>query len=80
MRLTATTDTLRFRFISTLADVDAAAWNALAGNDYPFLRHEFLLALEQTGCTTAKTGWLPQHLLVETADQTLVALLPLYAK
>jgi len=74
------TDTVRFRFITTLADVEAAAWNALAGNDYPFLRHEFLLALEQTACTTGKTGWLPQHLLVEAADNTLVALLPLYVK
>ncbi len=73
-------DSLRFRFVSSLAEVDAQAWNALAGSDYPFLRHEFLLALEQTGCTTAQTGWQPQHVLVETANGELQALLPLYAK
>jgi len=31
-------------------------------SDYPFLSHEFLSALEETGCTTAATGWQPHHL------------------
>ena len=35
--------------LTTLAAIDAAAWNALAG-DSPFLKHEFLRALEQSGC------------------------------
>lgn len=78
--MTSSSDTLRFRFVATLADVNAAAWNALAGDSYPFLRHEYLLALELTGCTTAKTGWQPQHLLMEDANNTLVGMLPLYAK
>jgi len=65
--------------------VDALAWNALAGPAYPFLRHEFLLALEHTGCTTAATGWQPVHVLVEERNTTaehprLLACLPLYAK
>ena len=29
----------------------------------PFLRHEFLWALEDTGCATAATGWRAHHLL-----------------
>ncbi|WP_390623237.1 peptidogalycan biosysnthesis protein [Vreelandella aquamarina] len=29
--------------------VEAAAWNALVGDDHPFLRHEFLHALEASG-------------------------------
>ena len=40
------------RTIRSLADVDAAEWNALPGADAPFLRHEFLLALETSGCAT----------------------------
>jgi hypothetical protein len=30
--------------------------------DYPFLQHEFLAALEHSGCVSARTGWTPQHL------------------
>ena len=32
------------RFMRSMAAIDAATWNALAG-DYPFMRHEFLAAL-----------------------------------
>ena len=68
------------RFLESLADIDATAWNALAGDDYPFLRHEFLLALEQCGCTTAESGWIPQHVVVEKTGGGLVAAMPLYVK
>jgi predicted N-acyltransferase len=71
------------RFIRSIADIDARLWNALAGEDYPFLRHEFLLALEQSQCTTARTGWQPFHVLVETTGSehpALIALMPLYLK
>ena len=68
------------RFLASLAEIDAAAWNALAGDDYPFLRHEFLLALEQCGCTTIDTGWEPQHVVVADARGTAVAVMPLYVK
>jgi predicted N-acyltransferase len=67
------------RFLPHIADVDAAQWNALVGADYPFMRHEFLLALEQSGCVNARSGWQPLHALVER-DSRLVACMPLYAK
>ena len=31
----------------------------------PFVRHEFLLTLERTGCVGAGTGWMPCHLLLQ---------------
>ncbi len=61
-----------------MAALDAAAWNRLAG-DYPFLRYEFLAALEDTGCVAAATGWSPQHLQIGARAQPLV-LAPLYEK
>lgn len=67
------------RFLPRIADVDAAQWNALVGASYPFIRHEFLLALEQSGCVNARAGWQPLHALVER-DSTLLACMPLYAK
>lgn len=72
---------LSVRFLHSIAEVDAAHWNALAGEDYPFLRHAFLLALEQSACVSTRTGWEPQHVLVELQPETTpVACLPLYAK
>ena len=65
--------------INSMAQVDSVAWNHLAGDAYPFLRHEFLLALEQSGSVCEQTGWLPAHLLVMDQDK-LVAFMPLYLK
>lgn len=67
------------QFISSLAQIDATQWNEIAGVDYPFLRHEFLWGMEQTGCTTAETGWQPYHLLLRQGTQ-LAAIMPLYMK
>jgi len=47
----------RARYLDSIAQIDAAAWNSLLGGNQPFLRHEFLLALEESGCATARTGW-----------------------
>jgi predicted N-acyltransferase len=66
------------RVVDSLASVHRAEWNALAG-EQPFLRHEFLSGLIETGCATAKTGWLPQIVLLERAG-ILVGAMPLFAK
>jgi predicted N-acyltransferase len=46
----------------------------------PFLRHEFLLALEESGCATPRTGWSPLHLVIEDGSGRLQGALPLYRK
>lgn len=65
--------------IHSLSQIDPAEWNRLAGANYPFLRHEFLSALEQSGAVCAQTGWQARHLLVEN-QHGLQAILPLYEK
>jgi hypothetical protein len=62
-----------------MTEVNAASWNHLIQNKDPFLRHEFLLALEQSGSVCEQTGWHPQHLIM-TDDDTLIAAMPLYLK
>jgi hypothetical protein len=69
---------LQARFLGGIGEIDAAQWNAIAP-DYPFLRHEFLHALERTGCATPATGWTPRHLLLHR-DGRLVGAAPLYEK
>jgi predicted N-acyltransferase len=68
------------RFLESIAQIDAPSWNALAGPGQPFLRHEFLLALEQSGCTTPRTGWAPRHLIIEDAQGVPAAAMPLFRK
>ena len=71
----------RARLLRSIAEVGAAEWNALVGSSaQPFLRHEFLLSLEESGCTTAKTGWAPEHLIARDAAGRLVGAVPLYRK
>jgi uncharacterized protein len=67
------------RVLTRIDDIPAAQWNALelAGN--PFVRHEFLLALERSGCVGAAAGWAPNHLILEDGERLLAAL-PLYRK
>ena len=65
-------------FHAGMTEFNASAWNILAG-DYPFLRHEFLAALEDTGCVTPATGWTPHHLCIGPPAQPQVVA-PLYEK
>ena len=58
--------------------VSAADWNRLAGDHNPFLRHEFLIALENNACLHPY-GWKPLHLLAQE-DGQLVGATPLYLK
>ena len=70
----------RARFLSSIADIDAASWNALAGLKQIFLRHEFLLALEASGCAAPRTGWTACHLVLEDRHGRAVGAMPLYRK
>jgi predicted N-acyltransferase len=71
---------LESRIVKRLAEVDAGSWNALTSGAYPFLRHEFLDALERQGCLGPRVGWMPYHLLVEDGRNRLVAACPMYLK
>jgi predicted N-acyltransferase len=67
------------RELSSIDAVPAAQWNALSGTDCPFLRHEFLAALEHNGCVGGATGWTPAHLALFDGGQ-LIAAAPVYRK
>jgi len=70
--------TERLRVVESLAGVPAADWNALAQGD-PFVSHEFLSALIDTGCASARRGWRPQIVLLEK-DGKLAGAMPLFLK
>jgi predicted N-acyltransferase len=64
--------------VESLAGVDPAQWNRLAGPQ-PFVRHEFFSALIDTGCAAARSGWLPQFLLLRRSG-ALAGAMPLFVK
>ncbi|MGH7029573.1 MAG: peptidogalycan biosysnthesis protein, partial [Stellaceae bacterium] len=63
-----------------IAEIPAAGWDACAGNVNPSVSYGFLSALEDSGSTTARTGWAPQHLSLAGPDGTILGVVPLYAK
>ena len=66
---------LAIRVVGSIAEVDAAAWDALDHGPSPFLRHGFLRALEESGSTDPATkrrqrsGWTGLFILVEEAGR-----------
>ncbi len=46
----------------------------------PFISHTFLNALEESGCATAETGWLPRHLVLEGVNGEVWGAVPAYLK
>jgi uncharacterized protein len=67
-------------WINKLAEIPQASWDALAlPLKTPFLEWEWLNNMETSGSTTAKSGWLPNHLII-WRDQNLIAAAPMYLK
>lgn len=70
------------RVIASPLDVPPGAWNALLAQQShptPFMRHEYLAALHESGSATPRTGWAPRFMTLWEGD-SLVAACPLYLK
>ncbi len=59
--------------------LDPMEWDALVGEESPFLEWAFLASLEEAGTLDARSGWAARP-LVARADGRLVAACPLYVK
>jgi predicted N-acyltransferase len=74
------------RVVGSMADFSASEWGSLdqttrgSPGYNPFVSHAFLSALEQSGSASAKTGWRPQHLRLESGDGQLLGAAFGYAK
>ncbi len=71
---------LTVRLAPTVGSFDAAAWNALGGDRNPFVSHEFLTALEDSGSVGEGTGWDPVPITIMDGEDNLLAAMPSYAK
>ena len=73
---------VELKVMDSLGSIASQEWDALT-DDNPTIRHAFLQSMIDAGCTTAKTGWLPQFLtLWRELDgrQSLCGAVPLYVK
>lgn len=86
---------LRVNLMPSMTAIEPVAWNACAnpaefptGDPQglplpaynPFISHEFLLALEESGSATMETGWAPAHLTVTDDSDVLLGVMPAYVK
>ena len=69
------------RVLASPLEVHAQAWNALLDPDdgAPFMRHEYLAALHESGSAREATGWTPRFLTLWRGG-ALQAACPLYLK
>ncbi len=70
------------RVLDSPDGISAAAWNKLLSvqpQATPFMRHEYLSALQHSGSATPLTGWTPRFILVQR-ERLLVAACALYVK
>ena len=72
--------TVTVRVHAAIAEIPSAAWDACAGDVNPTVSHAFLNAMEESGSTTTRTGWTPQHLSLAGPDGEIAGVVPLYAK
>ncbi|GKT12393.1 MAG: hypothetical protein ISEC1_P1371 [Thiomicrorhabdus sp.] len=64
---------------NAMDEFSKSEWNSLLHDDNPFLRYEFLHALEANQCVSPQFGWIPRHIGLYQNDQ-LIAAMPLYEK
>lgn len=71
---------LTVRIAALVGDFDREEWNALGGNDNPFVSHEFLTAMEDSRSVGPSTGWEPAPIAITNEAGHLLAAMPSYAK
>ncbi len=82
------TSTITIRLATSADEVAKQDWDRLANPvadpgpefDYnPFLSHSFYTAVENSGSACRRTGWLPQHLVMEQGGE-VTGIIPCYLK
>ncbi len=83
------------RVLPSLSEIDRDRWDAVANprrlaadaavlDDLPaydpFLSHDFLWSLEESGSADVETGWRAHHLVLESRSGEILGLVPCYLK
>ncbi len=79
-------DDFVIRIVASMTGFGQTEWDELSSASHcsetynPFISHKFLTALETSGSATRDTGWLGQHLRLESKDGALIGAVPCYLK
>ena len=83
----AAPEAISVRVHERIADVPRARWQTFSGASRasgkaynPFVSHDFLSALEESGSAVSQTGWHGQHLVMEDASGEPLAAVPAFLK
>lgn len=71
---------IHIQVLSSIDEVQSDEWNQLVQQQYPFLQHGFLNAMEQHACVGEHVGWIPRHLVYRDDAGKLLGAMPLYEK
>ncbi|MEG0052508.1 MAG: GNAT family N-acetyltransferase [Comamonas sp.] len=75
-------NTIITRTFQSVQELPEQTWNALLSaqtQDTPFMRHEYLAAMEQSGSATPQTGWICRVITLWQGEELLAAC-PIYIK
>ncbi|MEG0150012.1 MAG: GNAT family N-acetyltransferase [Comamonas sp.] len=75
-------NTIITRTFQSVQELPEQTWNALLSaqtQDTPFMRHEYLAAMEQSGSATPQTGWICRVITLWHGEELLAAC-PVYVK
>jgi len=78
--MTMAEDAFSVSVAETIHELAPHEWDALAGDNNPFVEHRFLAALEDSGSLGSGSGWLPHYLLVRDGSGSLRAAAPTYLR
>ncbi|MCY4050575.1 MAG: GNAT family N-acetyltransferase [Gammaproteobacteria bacterium] len=73
------TKELTVQIHNRIDEIPPEDWDGILRNDYPFLKHCFLSAIERHECIGEGVGWIPRHIGIYEQSQ-LIAAMPLYEK
>lgn len=72
------------RLLHSLSEISKEEWDACANPASlpynPFLSHDFLWSMEESGSACAETGWAPCHLVLEDDEDNILGVVPMYLK
>ena len=68
------------RIAAGVGSLSKTEWDACAGEDNPFVSHDFLSALEDSGSVGPGTGWKATPIVINSPGERIAAALPAYLK
>ena len=66
-------DEVTIKIIRKISELSRDQWDALTDRTTPFAKWDWLDSLEQSGCVSEESGWLPHHVVAEQSGKLVAA-------